>query len=199
MRFKCYKIVRHYVFSGLSFGIFVKMNRVCRYHFGCLRKDTLPIMQLEENTQGLNWPSSFEQQRQRTGDLDLLDWLKAMFGFQRDNVRNQREHLILLLANSHIRLHPKPEPLNMLDDRAVDEVMKKLFKNYKKWCKFLGRKHSLRLPQGQQEVQQRKLLYMGLYLLIWGEASNVCFMPECLCYIFHNFLSVKWGVSGGYY
>ncbi|XLR35067.1 hypothetical protein S83_062967, partial [Arachis hypogaea] len=34
------------------------------------------------NTQGLNWPSSFEQQRQRTGDLDMLDWLKAMFGFQ---------------------------------------------------------------------------------------------------------------------
>ncbi|XP_072090020.1 callose synthase 5-like isoform X2 [Arachis hypogaea] len=78
-----------------------------------------------------------------------------------------------------------PKPLK-LDDRAFDEVMKKLFKNYKKRCKFLGRKHSLRLPQGQQEVQQRKLLYMGLYLLIWGEASNVRFMPECLCYIFHN-------------
>ena len=31
---------------------------------------------------------------------------------QRDNVRNMREHLILLLANNHIRLHPKPEPLN---------------------------------------------------------------------------------------
>ncbi|KAL1294185.1 hypothetical protein AAHE18_19G123900 [Arachis hypogaea] len=79
-------------------------------------------MQLEEiqasisavwNTQGLNWPSSFEQQRQITGDLDLLDWLKAMFRFQRDNVRNQKKHLILLLANSHIRLHPNPEPLNM--------------------------------------------------------------------------------------
>ncbi|KAF7840108.1 callose synthase 5-like [Senna tora] len=88
-----------------------------------------PIMQLEEikatvsalgNTRGLNWPSSYEQQRQRAGDLDLLDWLRAMFGLvmllfiwaQRDNVRNQREHLILLLANSHIRLLPKPEPLN---------------------------------------------------------------------------------------
>ncbi|KAL4330238.1 hypothetical protein AHAS_Ahas13G0380100 [Arachis hypogaea] len=172
---------------------------------------SLPIMQFEEikaavsalwNTQGLNWPSSFEQQRQRTGDLDMLDWLKAMFGFQRDNVRNQREHLILLLANSHIRLHPKPEPLNMartclLDDRAVDEVMKELFKNYKKWCKFLGRKHSLRLPQGQQEVQQRKLLYMGLYLLIWGEASNVRFMPECLCYIFHNMAYELHGLMAG--
>lgn len=43
-----------------------------------------------------------------------------------------------------------------------------------------------RLPQGSQEIQQRKILYMGLYLLIWGEAANVRFMPECLCYIFHN-------------
>lgn len=34
------------------------------------------------NTRGLSWPASFEQQRQKTGDLDLLDWLRAMFGFQ---------------------------------------------------------------------------------------------------------------------
>nr|KYP67821.1 Callose synthase 5 [Cajanus cajan] len=164
------------------------------------------------NTRGLNWPSSVEQHRHKTGDLDMLDWLKAMFGFQacilhRDNVRNQREHLILLLANSHIRLHPKPEPFNLasLDDRAVDSVMKNLFKNYKTWCKFLGRKHSLssygvlshRLPQGQQEIQQRKLLYMGLYLLIWGEAANVRFMPECLCYIFHNMAYELHGLLAG--
>lgn len=43
-----------------------------------------------------------------------------------------------------------------------------------------------RLPQGAQEIQQRKMLYMGLYLLIWGEAANIRFIPECLCYIFHN-------------
>nr|KYP67853.1 Callose synthase 5 [Cajanus cajan] len=174
---------------------------------------SVPIMQFEEikaavsalwNTRGLNWPSSVEQHRHKTGDLDMLDWLKAMFGFQacilhRDNVRNQREHLILLLANSHIRLHPKPEPFNLasLDDRAVDSVMKNLFKNYKTWCKFLGRKHSLRLPQGQQEIQQRKLLYMGLYLLIWGEAANVRFMPECLCYIFHNMAYELHGLLAG--
>lgn len=111
-----------------------------------------------------------------------------------------------------------------LDDRAVDAVMTKLFKNYKTWCKYLGKKHSLRLvsqsamsmdnfrlislqsillkvrffgfrlPQGQQEVQQRKILYMGLYLLIWGEAANLRFMPECLCYIFHN-VSIISGVQ----
>ncbi|URE04734.1 callose synthase [Musa troglodytarum] len=75
-----------------------------------------------------------------------------------------------------------------LDDRAVDAVMNKIFKNYKTWCKFLGRKHSLRIAQGlqPQEIQQRKILYMGLFLLIWGEAANVRFMPECLSYIFHN-------------
>ncbi|KAG0470812.1 hypothetical protein HPP92_017512 [Vanilla planifolia] len=171
-----------------------------------------PIMQLEEikasvaalkNTRGLNWPSSLEAQRQKQGDLDLLDWLRAMFGFQRDNVRNQREHFILLLANVHIRLSPKPEPLTKaccaqkLDDRAVDAVMNKLFKNYKKWCKFLGRKHSLRLPQDTQEAQQRKILYMGLYLLIWGEAANVRFMPECLCYIFHNMAYELHGLLAG--
>lgn len=43
-----------------------------------------------------------------------------------------------------------------------------------------------RLPQAAEDIQQRKILYMGLYLLIWGEAANVRFMPECLCYIFHN-------------
>jgi hypothetical protein len=35
-------------------------------------------------------------------------------------------------------------PLKQLDDRAVDVVMTKLFSNYRKWCKFLSRKHSLR-------------------------------------------------------
>ncbi|CAH2052056.1 unnamed protein product [Thlaspi arvense] len=163
-------------------------------------------MQLEEvkasvaalgNTRGLNWPSGFEQHKKKSGNLDLLDWLRAMFGFQKDNVRNQREHLVCLLADNHIRLTPKPEPLNKLDDRAVDAVMTKLFKNYKNWCKFLGRKHSLRLPQGAQDIQQRKILYMGLYLLIWGEAANIRFMPECLCYIFHNMAYELHGLLAG--
>ncbi|CAA0822891.1 Callose synthase 5 [Striga hermonthica] len=164
------------------------------------------IMQLDEvkasvsalrNTVGLSWPASFEQQRQKARELDLLDWLRAMFGFQRDNVRNQREHLILLLGNIHARLIPRPEPQTKLDDRAVNALMNKLFKNYKTWCKYLGKKHSLRLPEGQEEVQPRKLLYMGLYLLIWGEAANVRFMPEFLCYIFHNMAYELHGLLAG--
>jgi len=30
-----------------------------------------------------------------------------------------------------------------LDERALTEVMKKLFKSYKKWCKYLDRRSSL--------------------------------------------------------
>jgi len=35
-------------------------------------------------------------------------------------------------------------------------------------------------------TQQRRLFLTALYLLVWGEASNLRFMPECLCYIFHH-------------
>ncbi|KAK4856293.1 hypothetical protein QYF36_016035 [Acer negundo] len=99
-----------------------------------------PIMQCEEvkaavaalwNTCGLNWPGAFEPQRQKAGDLDTLDWLRAMFGFQRDNVRNQRGHLILLLANNHTRLHPKPEPHNKKVITPISHVIDKEAKKNK--------------------------------------------------------------------
>ncbi|KAF9621111.1 hypothetical protein IFM89_016605 [Coptis chinensis] len=145
------------------------------------------------NTRGLPWPTGYKKKP----DEDILDWLQSMFGFQKDNVGNQREHLILLLANVHIRQFPKPDQQPKLDERALTEVMKKLFKNYKKWCRYLERKSSLWLPTIQQEVQQRKLLYMGLYLLIWGEAANLRFMPECLCYIYHHMAFELYGMLAG--
>lgn len=141
------------------------------------------------NIRGLPWPLGFDISKTKRTDLDLLDWLQSMFGFQKDNVANQREHLILLLANIHIRQVPKPDPPNKLDDRALDDVMKRLFKNYRSWCRFLDRKINLEFPKIQQEIQQRKILYIALYLLIWGEAANLRFMPESLCYIFHHVLS----------
>ncbi|XP_054793933.1 callose synthase 9-like [Prosopis cineraria] len=37
-------------------------------------------------------------------DADMLDFLQCIFGFQKDNVSNQREHLVHLLANEQSRL-----------------------------------------------------------------------------------------------
>ncbi|KZV54240.1 Glyoxal oxidase-related protein [Dorcoceras hygrometricum] len=79
--------------------------------------------------------------------------------------------------------------------------MNKIFKNYRSWCKYLHFDPILdyiitsyqvmitilissRSPDDRR--QQAQLLYIGLYLLIWGEASNIRFMPECICFIFHH-------------
>ncbi|XP_021902223.1 putative callose synthase 8, partial [Carica papaya] len=152
----------------------------------------LAIMQLPEikaavavvrNTRGL--PSHQDFNRHRPF-VDLFEFLQYSFGFQEGNVANQREHLILLLANTHTRQSNKQSSTPKSGDEALDELMKKFFKNYTNWCKFLRRKSNIRLPYVQQEAQQYKILYIGLYLLIWGEAANLRFMPECLCYIFHH-------------
>ncbi|XP_052206358.1 putative callose synthase 8 isoform X2 [Diospyros lotus] len=150
------------------------------------------IMQLPEikaavdavrNVRGLPFLADFQKSAPY---MDMFDWLQFCFGFQKGNVANQKEHLILLLANAHIRQSPKLQNMSKLSDAAVNELMKNFFKNYTNWCKFLGNKSSIRLPYLKQESQQYKLLYLGLYLLIWGEAANLRFMPECLCYVFHH-------------
>ncbi|KAH7445509.1 hypothetical protein KP509_01G012300 [Ceratopteris richardii] len=148
------------------------------------------------NTRGLEFPRAV----QKTPKSDVLEWLQIMFGFQKDNVANQREHLILLLANVHIRQSSKAVANSQdskLSDKALEDIMDRLFKNYKNWCSFLGRGHNLELPTIQQEIQQRKLLYISLFLLIWGEAANLRFMPESLCYIFHHMASELHGMVDG--
>ncbi|KAK7272638.1 hypothetical protein RJT34_29359 [Clitoria ternatea] len=129
--------------------------------------------------------------------VDLFDFLQHCFGFQEANVANQREHLILLLANMQTRQTPNQISVSKLGEGGVDELMRKFFKNYTNWCKFLGRKSNIRLPFVKQEAQQYKILYIGLYLLIWGEAANLRFMPECLCYILHHMAYELHGILSG--
>ncbi|VVB07124.1 unnamed protein product [Arabis nemorensis] len=116
---------------------------------------------------------------------DLLDWLALFFGFQKDNVRNQREHMVLHLANAQMRLTPPPDNIDSLDSAVVRRFRKKLLGNYSSWCSYLGKKSNIWISDRNPD-SRRELLYVGLYLLIWGEAANLRFMPECICYIFHN-------------
>ncbi|CAN1850901.1 Callose synthase 2 [Linum perenne] len=115
---------------------------------------------------------------------DILEWLSSLFGFQKGNVANQREHLILLLANIDTRKRSLDD-YTELNNFTIQQLMNKTFKNYLSWCHYLRVESNLRFPGGFDKPQL-ELIYIGLYLLIWGEASNVRFMPECLCYIFHN-------------
>ncbi|XP_020230516.1 callose synthase 7 isoform X3 [Cajanus cajan] len=114
---------------------------------------------------------------------DILDWIASVFGFQKGNVANQREHLILLLANMNIR--NSAESTNQLHAETVEKLMATILKNYKSWCDYLRCESNLRFLE-DYDKQQMELIYIALYLLIWGEASNIRFLPECLCYIFHH-------------
>ncbi|XP_042503255.1 putative callose synthase 6 isoform X2 [Macadamia integrifolia] len=129
---------------------------------------------------------------------DLLDWLWLTFGFQKGNVANQREHLILLLANADIKNKQQEDDHHadiknkqqedddaQLDNDTVEKLMGEILKNYESWCNYLRCK-PINVTYNAADRQQLQLLYIGLYLLIWGEASNIRFMPECICYIFHN-------------
>ncbi|KAG7983612.1 hypothetical protein I3843_04G115700 [Carya illinoinensis] len=120
--------------------------------------------------------------------MDLLDWLAIFFGFQTDNVRNQREHLVLHLANAQMRLSPPPDNIDALDASVLRKFRRKLLRNYTAWCSYLGKKSNIWISDRTQAASEhrRDLLYVSLYLLVWGESANLRFVPECICFVFHN-------------
>ncbi|XP_034926151.1 callose synthase 10 [Populus alba] len=117
-------------------------------------------------------------------DVDMFDLLEYVFGFQNDNVRNQRENVVLAIANAQSRLGIPLQADPKIDEKAINEVFLKVLDNYIKWCKYLRK----RLAWNSIEAinRDRKLFLVSLYYLIWGEAANVRFLPECICYIFHH-------------
>lgn len=127
-------------------------------------------------------PADFEISGQR--DADVFDLLEYVFGFQKDNIRNQRENIVLAIANAQARLGIPADADPKIDEKAINEVFLKVLDNYIKWCKYLR----LRLAWNSFQAinRERKLFLVSLYFLIWGEAANVRFLPECICYVFHH-------------
>ncbi|XP_078446407.1 callose synthase 9-like [Wolffia australiana] len=127
-------------------------------------------------------PSEFHVQSTRKADL--LDFLQFVFGFQEGSVSNQREHIIHLLANEQSRVGSPVGDDPKLDEGAIHNVFMKALDNYIKWCSYLPLHPVWNNPSSLE--REKKLLFLSLYFLIWGEAANIRFMPECLCYIFHH-------------
>ncbi|VFQ99009.1 unnamed protein product [Cuscuta campestris] len=119
-----------------------------------------------------------------TRSADIFDFLHFTFGFQKDNVSNQCEHIVHLLAIEQSRFQIPEEPEPFLDEAAVQKVFLKSLDNYIKWCNYLG---ILPVWSNLDVInKEKKVLFISLYFLIWGEAGNARFLPECLCYIFHH-------------
>ncbi|KAH7433760.1 hypothetical protein KP509_07G084800 [Ceratopteris richardii] len=124
----------------------------------------------------------------KEGD-DVFDLLKEKFLFQEDNIKNQREHLILLLSNARSADYDK-DPASVkgkdqdLPVATVRSLFEKIMDNYWKWCSHVR----IRSPDCRREEEDKQcmLKHVALYLCIWGEAANVRFLPECICFLFHN-------------
>uniref|UniRef100_A0A0E0MXJ1 1,3-beta-glucan synthase n=1 Tax=Oryza rufipogon TaxID=4529 RepID=A0A0E0MXJ1_ORYRU len=134
-----------------------------------LRKiDGLPMPRLD--------PVSAEKETDVPTVRDLFDWLWLTFGFQKGNVENQKEHLILLLANIDMRkganAYQSDRHNHVMHSDTVRSLMRKIFENYISWCRYLHLESNIKIPN-DASTQQPEILYIGLYLLIWGEASNM--------------------------
>jgi callose synthase len=110
-------------------------------------------------------------------------------------MRNQMEHLLMLIANS------VEGDVNEVAHRylAVYRLHGHLFGNYKTWCHRLGAQpcFSGKQPPAGQELMMSEALFESqitdllLFLFIWGEAANLRHMPESLCFLYHKLMQVR--------
>ncbi|KAG1709392.1 hypothetical protein DVH05_020047 [Phytophthora capsici] len=153
--------------------------------------------------QALNRLQSFHAAAQ--GPFELL---QAKFGFQRSSVANQKENLGCWITNYQMRVRSEApqgsaESADFVTRSALTRVHKKFFKNYVMWCKFLRTPQRCSDPEKENTIKMEKEL--ALFLLLWGEAGNLRFMPECICFLYHNmaakmeFLDSLPDVNEGFY
>lgn len=139
---------------------------------------------------------------------DVFIDLANKFGFQRDSMRNMYDHLMIQLDSRASRMSPAQALTTLHADYIGGEHA-----NYRKWyfaaqldlddaigqAQSGGRrlkKGSRASPQALNSAAARwrhamsnmsqydRLRQVALYLLCWGEAAQVRFTPECLCFIF---------------
>ena len=129
------------------------------------------------------------------------DDLGNFFGFQDASVRNQAEHLLILLSNNrrymsnHI-LAPSSQPPS-----PIHALHAKVFSNYVKWCRAMGinpnfAKANSAVSSAPPAVASR-VVDLVLFFCIWGEACNIRHMPECLWFIYHKMME-EYTLSEGY-
>ena len=90
--------------------------------------------------------------------------LQAEYGFQGGNRVNQEENAVGLIKDFESR------------SKTVSDLRAELLSNYSMWVKWCG-------ITPEQDDNERDI---ALYLMIWGEAANLRFTPELLCFLFHK-------------
>jgi len=118
--------------------------------------------------------------------------LGNFFGFQDSSVRNQAEHLLILLSNNRRYMNSHILPPSVQPPSPVHALHAKVFSNYMKWCRSMGiapnfAKMSLAAVAAPPAVASR-VVDLVLFFCVWGESCNVRHMPECMWFLYHKMM-----------
>lgn len=129
--------------------------------------------------------------------------LGYFFGFQDSSVRNQAEHLLILISNNRRYMNSHILPLESQPSSPIHALHAKVFSNYIKWCTYLSvkphfsRMASLVVESSAQTGMAKQespssmaslVVDLALFFCIWGEGSNIRHMPECLWFLYHKMM-----------
>jgi callose synthase len=113
------------------------------------------------------------------------------FGFQDASVRNQAEHLLVLLSNNRRYMSSHILPPSLQPPSPIHALHAKVFSNYMKWCRSLSvlpnfsKRSSSMLDASSLGSRVTDLI---LWFCIWGESANLRHMPECILFLYHKMM-----------
>ena len=126
--------------------------------------------------------------------------LGNFFGFQDSSVRNQAEHLLILLSNNRRYMNSHILPTALQPPSPIHALHAKVFSNYMKWCRAMGvAPHFSKMNSSMAAPPSvaSRVVDLVLFFCVWGEACNIRHMPECLWFLYHKMME-EYTLSEGY-
>jgi callose synthase len=117
--------------------------------------------------------------------------LGNFFGFQDSSVRCQAEHLLILLSNNRRYMSSHILPPSVQPPSPIHALHAKVFSNYVKWCRAMGvlpNFSKMNTSMNAPPAVASRVVDLVLWFCIWGEASNMRHVPECLWFLYHKMM-----------
>lgn len=117
--------------------------------------------------------------------------LGNFFGFQDSSVRNQAEHLLILLSNNRRYMSSHILPPSVQPPSPIHALHAKVFSNYVKWCRAMGvppHFSKMNTSRNAPPAVASRVVDLVLYFCIWGEGANLRHMPECIWCLYHRMM-----------
>lgn len=117
--------------------------------------------------------------------------LGNFFGFQDSSVRNQAEHLLILLSNNRRYMSSHILPPSVQPPSPIHALHAKVFSNYVKWCRAMGvppHFSKMNASMSAPPAVASRVVDLVLYFCIWGEGCNLRHMPECSWFLYHKMM-----------